>query len=85
MYICVRACLVGTAFSQPREPWIKTSRCRFDAWAFSFTELLSSSLSCINEYLAIGTGGGGIIKTNSFRAEIAAWLDFSIEVKMVFS
>ena len=33
-------------------------RCyRFEVWAFSFTSRRLSRLSCINEYLAIGSGG----------------------------
>ena len=33
-------------------------RCyRFDVWAFSFTSRRLSRLSCINEYLAIDSGG----------------------------
>ena len=35
------------------ESGFKSSRYHFEAWATSFTPRCSSSLSCINEYLAV--------------------------------
>ena len=47
-------------------------RC-FEAWAFSFSPRRPGSLSCINEYLAIDSGGN--VSVYSLRV-IAAWLEF---------
>ena len=44
---------------------------RFEVWAFSFSYLCLSRLSCINEYLAIDSGGN----VSEVVAVIAAWLD----------
>ena len=39
-------------------PPVSNPRCyRFEVWAFSFTSRRLSRLSCINEYLAIDSGG----------------------------
>ena len=45
---------------------------RFEDWAFSFSTRLPSSLSCINEYLAIDRGGN-VDEYSS--CEIAAWIE----------
>ena len=49
--------VVRTQDSQSREPEFESSRCRFEAFAISFTPHCHSSLSCINEYLAVDRGG----------------------------
>ena len=38
-------------------PGLNPLCCCFEAWAFSFSTRSPSSLSCINEYLAIDSGG----------------------------
>ena len=43
--------------SQSREPGFEPRCYRFEVWAFSFTSRRLSRLSCINEYLAIDSGG----------------------------
>ena len=44
--------------SKARESPGSKPRCyRFEVWAFSFTSRRLSRLSCINEYLAIDSGG----------------------------
>ena len=43
--------------SQLREPGFEPRCYRFEVWAFSFTSRRLSRLSCINEYLAIDSGG----------------------------
>ena len=43
--------------SQSREYGFESSCCHFEAWAILFTPHCSSSLGCINEYLAIDMGG----------------------------
>ena len=43
--------------SQSREPGFEPHCYRFEVWAFSFTSRRLSRLSCINEYLAIDSGG----------------------------
>ena len=43
--------------SQSREPGFESRCYRFEVWAFSFTSRRLSRLSCINEYLAIDSGG----------------------------
>ena len=48
----------------------------------AITSHCSSSLSCMNEYLAIDSGG--YLCMNNLRALIAAWLDSSRQAKMVF-
>ena len=40
-----------------REPGFEPRCYRFEVWAFSFTSRRLSRLSCINEYLAIDSGG----------------------------
>ena len=40
-----------------REPGFESLYCCFEAWAFSFSPRCPGSLSCINEYLAIDSGG----------------------------
>ena len=45
-----QACYRGSPNSNPL--WY-----RFEVWAFSFSPQCPSSLSCINEYLAIDSGG----------------------------
>ena len=44
-------------------------RCRFEASTFSFSPRCPSSLSCVNEYLAIDSGG----TMCSLRVVIAVW------------
>ena len=61
--------------SQSRDSGFESSFCRFEALIISFTPRCSSSLSCINEYLAIDSGG--YLCTNSFLTLIAAWLKAS--------
>ena len=44
--------------TRKRESPGSNPRCyRFEVWAFSFTSRRLSRLSCINEYLAIDSGG----------------------------
>ena len=43
--------------SQSRELGFEPRCYRFEVWAFSFTSRRLSRLSCINEYLAIDSGG----------------------------
>ena len=43
--------------SQSREPGFETRCYRLEVWTFSFTSRRLSRLSCINEYLAIDSGG----------------------------
>ena len=43
--------------SQSTEPGFEPRCYRFEVWAFSFTSRRLSRLSCINEYLAIDSGG----------------------------
>ena len=43
--------------SQSREPGFESPLLPFRSWAFSFTSRRLSRLSCINEYLAIDSGG----------------------------
>ena len=45
--------VVKTSDSQSRETVLKFSCCRFEAGAILFTPHCLSSLSCINEYLAM--------------------------------
>ena len=46
---------------QSREPGFESSLCyHFEVWAFSFSPQSLSSLSCINEYLAIDSAGNVI-------------------------
>ena len=53
-------------WTRNRESPGSNPRCyRFEVWAFSFTSRRLSRLSCINEYLAIDSGGN----------VIAAWLE----------
>ena len=41
-----------------KEPQFESSLCYgFEVWAFSFSPRHPSSLTCINEYLAISSGG----------------------------
>ena len=55
---------------------------RFEVWAFSFSSYRPSSLSCINEYLAID-GGGNVSEYDPLRV-IAAWLEgFPREAELV--
>ena len=49
--------VVRTSDSQSREPRFESSCCHFQAVAILFTPRCFSSLSCINEYLAIESGG----------------------------
>ena len=53
--------------------WFESLLCHcFEVWAFSFPSQRPSSISCINEYLAID--GGGNMSENS-SCLIAAWLE----------
>ena len=61
--------------SQSREPGFKSHCGRFEPLASLITPRCHSSLSCINEYLAIQTVVD--MWTNSLRAAIAAWLNTS--------
>ena len=67
--------LVSRPDSQSREPGLKSHWGRFGPLASLITPRCHSSLSCINEYLAIQTVVD--IWTNSLRAAIAAWLNTS--------
>ena len=49
--------VVRTLDPQSREPGFESSCCHIEALAISFTPRCHSSLSCINEYLAIERGG----------------------------
>ena len=49
--------------------------CRVKPWAGVFTIHCSSSLSCMNVYMTIDSGG--YLCANSLRALIAEWLDVS--------
>ena len=59
--------------TQPTRPGFEFSCSCFEAWAISFIPLCTSSLCCINEYLAIYSGG--YVWDNSLRAVTAAWLN----------
>ena len=65
--------LVRRLDSQSREPCFKSHCSRFEPLASLITPRCHSSLSCINEYLAIQT----VVDINSLRAAIAAWLNTS--------
>ena len=53
------------------EPGFESSLCcHFKVWAFLFSSQRPSSLSCINEYLAIDTGA---MRLNGLRAVIAEY------------
>ena len=59
--------------SQSSEPGFESSLCyHFEVWAFWFSPRCLSPLSCINEYLAIDSGGN-VIEYSS--RVIAAWLE----------
>ena len=53
----------------------------FKYWAVSFSPLCLSSLSCIDEHLAIDSGGN--VSANSFSAVIVAWLNASQRSRFV--
>ena len=61
--------------SQSREPGFKSHCGRFEPLASLITPRCHSSLSCINEYLAIQAVVD--MWTNNLRAAIAAWLNTS--------
>ena len=63
-----------TPNSQTREPGFELAFAvyRFEVWAFSFSPRRPSSPSCINEYMAIDSGG--TVSEWSLRV-IAAWLE----------
>ena len=67
--------LVRRPDSQSREPGFKSHCGRFEPLASLITPRCHSSLSCINEYLAIQTVVD--MWTNSLRAAIATWLNTS--------
>ena len=48
---------VGTLDSQSRESGFEYSRCCFEYWTISFTHRCLSSLSFINKYMSIDSGG----------------------------
>ena len=57
-YVVERGSSVGRMpDSQSTEPGFEPRCYRFEVWAFSFTSRRLSRLSCINEYLAIDSGG----------------------------
>ena len=56
-------------------------RCCMEAWTFSFSPQCPSSLSCINEYLAID--GGRDASKKSLHAVIAVWLNVSQRSRVV--
>ena len=58
--------------SQSREPVSNSLFYCFEDWTFSFSPRRPSSLICINEYLAIDSGGN--VNEQSSRV-IAAWLE----------
>ena len=50
--------MVAQWYSQSREPGLESSLWySFSVWAFSFSPRRLSPFSCINEYLAIDSGG----------------------------
>ena len=83
-YLCMNECMyvcmwghdsipVRRPDSQSREPFFKSHCSRFEPLASLITPRCHSSLSCINEYLAIQT----VVDMNSLRAAIAASLNTS--------
>ena len=82
LYTAVRTGVVGRDSipvrrpdSQSREPGFESHCGRFEPLPSLITPHCHSSLSCINEYLAIQTVVD--MWTNSLRAAIAAWLNTS--------
>ena len=61
--------------SQLREPGFESCAAVLKPWASFFTLHCSSSLSCINEYLAINSGG--YVYEQSSRMNCSVWLDAS--------
>ena len=61
--------------SQLREPGFESSAALLKPWANVFTLHCSSSLSCINEYLAIDSGGQ--VYEQPSRISCSMWLDVS--------
>ena len=61
--------------SRLREPGIETCAAVLNPWESLFTLHCSSSLSCINEYLAIDIGG--YVYEQSSRINFSIWLDAS--------
>ena len=69
--------MVRTSDSRLRELCIESSYWCFKAWTISCTPHCSSSVSCINEYQPIDSGG--YVK-NLLHAIIAEWLNASEEM-----
>ena len=67
---------------QLREPGFKSCAAVLKPWTSFFTLHCSSSLSCINEYLAIDSGGYVYEQSSCINCSI--WLDVPREVEMVF-
>ena len=61
--------------SRLREPGFESCAAVLKPWASFFTLHCSSSLSCVNEYLAIDSGG--YVYEQSSRIHCSMWLDAS--------
>ena len=61
--------MVRTTDSQSRESGFQSSCCCFEAWVVLFPPPCLSSLNCVNEYLAIDSGG--------YVDKESAWLNAS--------
>ena len=61
--------------SRLREPGFESCAAVIKPWASVFTLHCSSSLSCINEYLAVDSGG--YVYEQSSRSKFSIWLDGS--------
>ena len=61
--------------SRLREPWFESCAAVLKPWESYFTLHCSSSLSCINEYLAIDSGG--YVYEQPSRINWSIWLDAS--------
>ena len=65
----------GVEHSRRPEPWFKSCAAMLKPWACFFILHCSSSLSCINEYLAIDSGG--YVYEQPSRINCSTWLDAS--------
>ena len=78
VYFCVRRpqWLRGTAsHSRLRGPGFESCAAVLKPWASLFTTHCSSSLSCINEYLAIDRGG--YVYEQPLHINCSMWMDAS--------
>ena len=76
--ICRAQWLRGSASDyRLREPGFESCAAVLKPWASFFTLHCSSSLSCINEYLAIDSGAIGYVYEQPLRINCSIWLDAS--------